>query len=97
MKYQGFQYSFTMKELRYLLARKKTCPYCQGALHKIKTFRAATSDECNEGHRLFFAPNTIVKKYEYFYKCERCGREMPLKELAEKYGSPASMFMYSGK
>ena len=83
MKHDGFRYEFTMKELAYFLLKKKACPRCRGNMTRSKGYETVDGREVNSSSDAFFVPNAKIKRYQYFYSCERCGREYTLHELAE--------------
>lgn len=84
MKYQGFQYDFTLNELKYLFWGKKTCLDCGGGLKKVKRYETLTGAELNSTSDPIFAQNARIKHYIFYYICQSCGAEFSLEELAKK-------------
>ena len=72
-----------MKELFYLLFRKKSCPHCGGRMEKEKSFETRNGRDFNSTSDPFFVPNASVKHYLYSFRCLECGRSYPLKDLSE--------------
>ena len=82
MKYDGFNYSFTPKELWFLLFGKKVCPRCGNVLVKHKGFRELMGRDLNEGSGdPFFVPQSRIKDYEYTFYCDRCDASFFLSDL----------------
>lgn len=77
-----------MRDLKYLLFSKKNCPECGSKLEKSKVCEIRMGYECG----VKFVKNTILnedmefKYYRYVFRCEKCGSQFPLKDLAKKEG-----------
>lgn len=84
MKHKGVSYSFTGKELSYLLFKKKKCRNCNHKLVKIKKYETKLGKDLNSKSDPIFISNANVKSYYYIFKCENCGKEYTLEELANK-------------
>ena len=83
MKYAGFKYDFTLKEFLYMVFNKKRCPNCGMKMKKIKRAETRTGKEVNSEAHSFFAPDSLVKHYIYFFRCESCEKEYSLNELVK--------------
>ena len=85
MKYQGFLYTFTPRELAFFLFhRKKTCPRCGHLLAKQKSFYSANGEELNSSADDFFIPQTKVKVFSYLYTCPICKKTYTLGDLVSQ-------------
>lgn len=80
---KGFNYTFTTKELFYMLFRKKLCPECNNTMDKEKRYKMVSGADVNSKADPFFVKTAEVKKYYYVFKCSHCGSEYTLEELAE--------------
>ena len=78
----GFSYSFTMKELGYLLFAKKICPECGGKLAKDKSFDMAKGRELNSKADPTFVSSADIKAYKYIFSCPACGYSRPVGHAA---------------
>lgn len=83
MEHKGFRYDFTMKEIKYFLFNRKICPKCGGKLEKGKGYETVDGSTFYTRANMFFAPNVKVKHYFYIYKCQQCGSEHMLSDLAK--------------
>lgn len=72
-KIQGFQYSFTIKELFYFLFGKKNYPKCGGKLVRKKDYEIVKGVDLNSKSDPFFWSQINVKRYIYLYTCQQCG------------------------
>ena len=83
-KHDGFAYVFTPKEFCYFVFKKKNCPECGKKMKKIKEYNTVNGSYFNENANGILWDKENVKNYIYKFKCENCGKEFSLKELAEK-------------
>ena len=83
MKHDGIKYEFTVKELVYFLFSKKKCPNCGWRMNKRKEFETVTGAECNGSSDPIFYSHAKVKRYMYYFDCEKCGSAYTLQELAK--------------
>lgn len=83
MIHDGFRYEFTLKELRYFLFGKKSCPGCGGEMLRSKGFETVSGRDVNSKSNPCFVPSARVKQYQYFYTCTQCARRYTLRELAK--------------
>ena len=81
MKHDGISYRLTMRELRYVLFKKKSCPVCGTKMEKTKTFKNLKGYELNSKSDAFFHPDDNVKSYELLYVCRFCDKEYKLQQL----------------
>lgn len=65
-------------ELKYLLFCKKLCPQCGEKMKRTVKNEFFRIDDGTTG-----APMELYE-YRIFYRCDRCGRDYPLAELAER-------------
>ncbi len=82
---QGFKYDFTASELKAFLFHSKRCPICEGELEKIRTCEMVKGEDLNSVSDPFFVKNARVNHYGYVFRCQGCGREFTLEELAEMH------------
>lgn len=82
MNKNAFSYELTMSELKYLLLSRKECPSCGGILKRNKRFSVVKGSTLTDESQMFFRQNANVKKYEFYYCCEKCRREYSLSELS---------------
>lgn len=82
-KAQGFQYSFTPRELAFFLFAKKECPVCGGPLAKRKKSEIVLGENLNGRSNPFFVPNAKIRKYSFAYACKACGAEYGMPDLIE--------------
>lgn len=78
----AFRYDFTMKELKYFLFSKKTCPKCGGIMEKKKDYEIIKGS--NFSQRSVIYHNSKVKHYLYRFTCKQCGAQYTLEELANR-------------
>ena len=81
MKHNAISYRFTMKELQYILFKKKSCPICGNKMKREKNYKTCRGSELNTGSDPFFVPNANVKSYEFQYVCKICKKEYKLNQL----------------
>ncbi len=78
-------YQFTMKEMGYLLFKKKICPRCLGQMDKKKCHEVVDGKIFDSASQdLYISACKHVNHYYYTYVCRECGKEFTLAELAEK-------------
>lgn len=82
MGHKGISYEFSMRELGYLLFKKKKCPRCGGSLEKKKIYETKLGKELNSKADAIFIPNAKIKQYQYIFCCRECGSEFTLEELS---------------
>jgi len=83
MKHDAFSYQFSFGELKYFLFGKKICPKCGGMMSKHKGYETRKGSELNGRSDPFFISNARVKHYIYNFKCQQCGTQYRLEELAK--------------
>ena len=71
------RYSFSIRELIYLLFRKKECPKCGRDLIRHKYYEKRT-----ETRNPLFKDKLKVKDNKYYFVCTACESNFPLAELA---------------
>jgi len=87
METKGASYSFTFREMKYLLFSKKKCPSCSGLLIKHKHYIVRTDmfDDSKTGNSVV-KRDTPMKEWHYNFDCATCQSSFPLAELANKKG-----------
>lgn len=80
----AFRYEFTPKELIYFLFKKKVCPRCGGKMNQSKDYDIVSGRELNRKADAFYFPGDQVKRYSFFYTCQKCGSRFELSELSQQ-------------
>lgn len=80
MKYQGFRYDFSPKELKVFLFGRR-CPDCDSKLKRNKTFEMKKGRDFDSKYDYFPADNATIKYYTFQYECPNCKRVYSIKEL----------------
>lgn len=88
MKATGFSIRLSPKELKYLLFRRKICPYCFGKLIKRRVGRIVEGRDIEYVNEKFFRDNQLVKIYTYEFTCNKCGNVFSLTDIANWNWSP---------
>ena len=85
-KTQGFVYKLTMREMAYLLFKKKICPKCRGKMQRTKEYEITSDFKYTNMSPTSYdsiLPRS-VKKYTFHYICQKCKSKFLLAELAKK-------------
>lgn len=83
---KAFSYDFTVKEMMYLLFKKKKCPQCGGDMQKVKHSEIVDGSTFKSNSAPLYIVGRKVKKYYYCYVCQGCNANYTLSELAERKG-----------
>lgn len=79
----GLRYDLSIKELRYMLCKKKICPKCQGTLSRITNSRIVSGEEFVNHTDPFFTSADQVKYFRPVFICSSCKQRFELGELIE--------------
>lgn len=79
----AFVFDLTMKELSYLLFKKKLCPRCGGRMTKEKCSEITDGARFDSASAPLYTKRSEVKHYYYTFTCDNCGGKYPLKYLAK--------------
>lgn len=79
----SFVYQFTVKELSYLLFKKKSCPKCGGKMTKQKCSEIVNGKQFDTASAPLYNKRPEVKHYYYTFTCEDCGAEFTLTDLVK--------------
>lgn len=81
MSVSAFRYVFTMKELKYLLFSKKTCPNCNSIMNKSKGYEMVDGSIFDSASVPLYIKGRDVKYYHYLFVCPNCKSQYKLKDI----------------
>lgn len=77
----AFVYQFTVKEVSYLLFKKKICPKCGGKMRKQKCSEIVDGARFDSASAPLYTKRREVKHYYYMFACEDCNATFTLTDL----------------